>query len=123
MALQGRGPTRKAAFYEGDLETARRNIGGALLASTQANDVGGKMKYLYAIGLGLNMAQMSTEAITYLDKAIALSHATPGAPYPSCRTSPKPKRLRRPGRFKKQGDSSPECWTAHVSGKRRRTKR
>ena len=72
----------KVAFYEGDLETARRNIAGALLAATQAHDVGAQIEYLYAIGIGLNMAQMNNEAITYLDKAIALSHATPGAPYP-----------------------------------------
>lgn len=71
-----------AAFYEGDRETARRNIAGALVAATQAHDVGGQIRYLYAIGLGLNMARMNNEAIPYLDKAIALSSATPAAPYP-----------------------------------------
>jgi len=71
-----------AAFYQGDLETARKNIGGALVAATQAQDVGGQIKYLYAIGTGLNMSRMNAEAVPYLDKAIALSQATPGAPYP-----------------------------------------
>jgi tetratricopeptide (TPR) repeat protein len=71
-----------AAFYAGDLGTARKNIGGALVAATQAHDVGGQVKYLYAIGIGLSMSRMSSEAVPYLDKAIALSHATPGAPYP-----------------------------------------
>jgi CHAT domain-containing protein len=70
------------AFYEGDVETARKNVGGALLAATNAHDVGAMVRDLYAIGLGLNAMKMDTEAATYLDKAITLSEKTPGAPYP-----------------------------------------
>ena len=71
-----------AAFYEGDRATARKNIAGALLAAVQAHDVGDQVKYLYAIGLGLNASRMNSDAISYLDKAIALSGATSGAPFP-----------------------------------------
>lgn len=71
-----------AAFYEGDIETARKDVGGALLAATNAQDVGAMVIDLYAIGIGLNATKMNNEAVTYLDKAIALSEATPGAPYP-----------------------------------------
>jgi len=70
------------AFYEGDHATARKNIAGALLAAAQAHDVGDQVKYLYAIGIGLNESRMNSEAIPYLDKAISLSEATTGAPFP-----------------------------------------
>jgi CHAT domain-containing protein len=71
-----------AAYYEGDLQAAREKIGAALIAATKAHDIGSQIKYLYAIGVGLNQTEMHTEAIQYLDKAIALAKATPGAPYP-----------------------------------------
>src|SRR5215472_13635633 len=71
-----------AAYYEGDLESARRKVGGALIAARQAHDIGAQVKYLYAVGLGLNATRMNSEAIAYLDQAIALSEATPGTPYP-----------------------------------------
>jgi hypothetical protein len=67
------------AFFEGDIETSRKNVGAALLAATNAHDVGGMVLYLYAIGLGLNGMKMANEAMTYLDQAIALSEGTPGA--------------------------------------------
>jgi tetratricopeptide (TPR) repeat protein len=67
-----------AAYYEGNLQAARRNISAALIAATKAHDVGSQIKYLYAIGVGLNQAQMYPETIQYLDKAIALAKATPG---------------------------------------------
>lgn len=70
------------AFYEGDIETARKDVGGALLAATNAHDVGAMILDLYAIGIGLNATKMNNEAMTYLDRAIALSEGTPGAPYP-----------------------------------------
>jgi len=71
-----------AARYEGNLQAARRKISAALIAATKAHDVGSQIKYLYAIGVGLNQTQMYSEAIEYLDKAIDLAKATPVAPYP-----------------------------------------
>ena len=67
-----------AAFYGGDLETARKNVTTALLAATEIHDVGSQVKCLYAIGLGLSSAQMYTEALEYFDKAILLSQVTAG---------------------------------------------
>jgi CHAT domain-containing protein len=71
-----------AAFYRGDIETARKKIVGALLSAMAAHDVGSEVKYLYAIGNGLTATKQYGDAIEYLDEAIKVSLATPGAPYP-----------------------------------------
>jgi len=71
-----------AAYYEGDRQTARQNISAALIAAMRAHDIGSQIKYLYAIGAGLNQARMYSETIQYLERAIALAKATRGAPYP-----------------------------------------
>jgi CHAT domain-containing protein len=70
-----------AAFYDGDLETARKNVGAALIAATKNNDVGAQMLYLTAIGIGLRESHMPTMALPYFEKALKLADATPDAGY------------------------------------------
>ena len=71
-----------AAFYDGDIETSRKNVLTALLTATGMHDVGEQIKLLYAIGLGMDNEKKYSDALTFLDKAIPLSLNTPGAPYP-----------------------------------------
>jgi len=72
-----------------------------LIAATKARDVGSQIKYLYAIGVGLNQTQMYSEAIQYLDKAIALAKAMPGAPYPFMPSLEKAQALASTGQIQK----------------------
>ncbi len=70
-----------AAFYDGDLETARKNVAAALIAATKNNDVGAEIRFLTAIGIGLREAHMASAALEYFVKALKLAEATPDAGY------------------------------------------
>ena len=72
-----------AAFYSGDLATARKNIIAGLVAATQNHDVGAEVQYLYAVASGLAASQMQAQSISYFDKAIGLALSTPDAGYPA----------------------------------------
>ena len=71
-----------AAFYEGDLATARKNVGGALTAATTAGDAGAQIRYLTALGIGLVVSGMYEQALPYIDNALKIASATPDAGYP-----------------------------------------
>jgi CHAT domain-containing protein/tetratricopeptide (TPR) repeat protein len=71
-----------AAFYEGDLATARKNVGGALEAATAAGDAGAQIRYLTALGIGLVGSKMYEQALPYFDRALKIASATPDAGYP-----------------------------------------
>ena len=43
------------AFYEGDLATARKNVGSALAAATAAGDAGAQIRYLTELGIGFGI--------------------------------------------------------------------
>jgi CHAT domain-containing protein len=70
-----------AAFYEGDLETARKNVGTALGAATKAGDAGAQIRYLTVLGIGLMQSKMYEQALPYFDNALKIAAATPGAGY------------------------------------------
>jgi tetratricopeptide (TPR) repeat protein len=70
------------AFYEGDLATARMNVGTAVAAATAAGDAGAEIRYLTVLGIGLMRAKMYEQAFPYFDKALKISDATPDAGYP-----------------------------------------
>lgn len=70
-----------AAFYEGDLETARTNVASALADATAANDVAAQVRILTMLGNGLNEARMFEQALQYFDKAQKLSATIPEAGY------------------------------------------
>lgn len=71
-----------AAFFAGDLATARKNVGGALAAATAAGDAGAEIRYLTALGIGLVSSNMYEQALPYIDNALKIANATPDAGYP-----------------------------------------
>ena len=68
-----------AAFYEGDIATATRNIGTAMAVTMQIGDVGGQIRYTVVLGLGYLSGQMYDQAMSYFDKAIQMAAETPEA--------------------------------------------
>jgi tetratricopeptide (TPR) repeat protein len=69
------------AYYEGDLATARKNVGSALAAATAAGDVGAQIRYLTTLGTGLVFTKMYEQALPYFDKSLQIASATPDAGY------------------------------------------
>ena len=66
-----------AAFYEGDITTATRNIGTGVATATQIGDVGGQIRYTVVLGLGYLSGQMYDQASSYFDRAIQMAEQTP----------------------------------------------
>ena len=52
-----------AAFYDADLETARKNVGTALAAATKAGDAGAQIRFLTMLGEGLVQSKMYERAL------------------------------------------------------------
>src|SRR5690348_16481254 len=71
-----------ADFYDGDLAAAQRRVGAALIAATNAGDVGAQIFYLSATANGLESQQMNDQAIVYAERGIAIAEANPDAGYP-----------------------------------------
>jgi len=70
-----------AAFYEGDLATARTNVAAALMVATASSDVGAQIRYLTVVGTGLVATGMTEQAPPYFDKALKIAAATPDSGY------------------------------------------
>ena len=68
-----------AAFYQGDIATATRNIGTAMAVTMKIGDVGGQIRYTVVLGLGYLSGQMYDQAMSYFDKAIQMAAETPDA--------------------------------------------
>jgi len=66
-----------AAFYDADLETARKDAGGALVAATTAGDVGAQIRILTILARGLDETKMYEQALALVDNAIKIATATP----------------------------------------------
>lgn len=71
-----------AAFYEGDLATARTNVASALMVATASGDVGAQIRYLTVVGTGLVASGMHEQAPPYFEKALKIAGATPDSGYP-----------------------------------------
>lgn len=71
-----------AAFYDGDIETARKNVGTALVAARAANDAGAQIRYLTTLGIGLLKSEMYEQALPYFDNALEIARGMPDAGYP-----------------------------------------
>lgn len=99
-----------AAFYEGDLQTARKNISAALIAATEAHDAGSQIKYLYAIGLGLNQARMNTERFGTWTRRSRFQMRRPVRRTRSWRTLPRQMRSRQPVRSSRLAQQSAQFW-------------
>ncbi len=71
-----------AAFYQGDLATASRNVGRALAEAKISDDKGAEIRYLTYLGIGLVYSRMYAQALSYFDHALEIAEATPDAGYP-----------------------------------------
>ena len=70
-----------AAFYDGDLPTATKNVSSALIEATENGDSGARIRLLSTIGLGLVQSKMYDQALSYFQKALAIANSTPEAGY------------------------------------------
>ena len=70
-----------AAFYDADLETARKNVGTALAAATTAGDVGGQIRSLTIIAGGLLHTKMYEQSLAYVENANKIAASTPDTGY------------------------------------------
>jgi CHAT domain-containing protein len=71
-----------AAFYDGDLATAGKNVANALTAATQNGDAGAQVVLLTMLGIGLREAHMNDRAITYFERALKVASTSPDLGYP-----------------------------------------
>jgi hypothetical protein len=70
-----------AAFYDADLETARKDIGTALAAATSAGDVGGQIRSLAIIAGALLHTKVYDQSLAYIANVDKLAASTPDAGY------------------------------------------
>ena len=71
-----------AAFYDGDLETARKNVGGALAEAAKNGDAGAQIRFMTVLGIGLVESKLYDQALPYFDNASRIATVTPDAGYP-----------------------------------------
>lgn len=71
-----------SAYLQGDIAVGRRNIAGGLGAAHQSGDVGAEVRYLSAIGTGLEWNGSIKEALNYFQKATLLAKQNPDIGYP-----------------------------------------
>src|SRR5260370_1931464 len=70
-----------AAFYDADLETARKNIGTALAAATTNGDIGGQIRSLTIIAGALLHTKMYEQSLAYTANANKIAATTPDTGY------------------------------------------
>src|SRR5689334_2969379 len=70
-----------AAFYDADLETARKDIGTALTAATTNGDVAGQIRSLTIIAGALLHTKMYEQALVYIANANKIAATVPDAGY------------------------------------------
>lgn len=71
-----------AAFYDGDLATAGKNVATALAAATKNGDVAAQVLFLTTLGIGLRESHNYAEALAYCEKALKLASTIPDIGYP-----------------------------------------
>lgn len=70
------------AYLQGDIATGRRSVAAALVAAHESGDVGAEIRYLSAIGTGIEWNGSYKEAMGYFEKAVALAERHPDSGYP-----------------------------------------
>jgi CHAT domain-containing protein len=70
-----------AAFYDADLETARKNIGTALAAATTNRDIGGQIRSLTIIAGALLHTKMYEQSLSYIANANKIAATNPDTGY------------------------------------------
>src|SRR6202044_3795053 len=68
-----------AAFYDADLETARKDAGTALAEATKAGDIGAQIRILTILASGLFESKMYEQALAFVENAIKIATGTPDA--------------------------------------------
>jgi CHAT domain-containing protein len=71
-----------AAFYNGDLNTAGKNVARALVEVTKSKDAAAQVVFLTMLGIGLRESQMNEQASTYFDNALKIASTIPDTEYP-----------------------------------------
>jgi CHAT domain-containing protein len=71
-----------AAFYNGDLATAGKNVASALAAATKEGDSAAQVRFMTSLGIGLREAHMNEEALTYFGNALKIASSIPDIGYP-----------------------------------------
>lgn len=69
------------AFLEGDVTGARQLVAGALLGAVASGDRPAQARFMGAIGTGLSFTGIYAEALSYLDRALAVAAADPEMGY------------------------------------------
>lgn len=70
-----------AAFYDGDLETARKDVGTALQLATKVGDTAGQIRFLTILAFGLIQTKAYEQALAFVDNAAELAKRTPDVGY------------------------------------------
>jgi tetratricopeptide (TPR) repeat protein len=70
------------AYIEGDIATGRRNVAAGLGMAHQTGDIGAEIRYLSAIGTGIEWNGAYQEALGYFQKAQLLADRNPDGGYP-----------------------------------------
>ena len=71
-----------AAFYNGDLNTAGKNVARAFAEATKNGDGAAQVVFLTMLGIGLRESQMNEQASTYFDNALKIASTIPDTEYP-----------------------------------------
>lgn len=71
-----------SAYIEGDIATGRRNVAAGLGVAHQTGDIGAEIRYLSAIGTGIEWNGAYQEALGYFQKAQLLANRNPDGGYP-----------------------------------------
>jgi len=71
-----------SAYLQGDIAVGRRNIASGLGTAYKTGDVGAEIRYLSAIGTGLEWNGSIKEALDYFRKATLLATQNPDVGYP-----------------------------------------
>lgn len=88
-----------AAFYGGDLDTARKNVGNAVAAAKRAGDVGAQIRYITVLGKGLVASRMHQQALPFFENSLEMASAYPLSGYPFLTNSAKLEALIGLGRY------------------------
>jgi CHAT domain-containing protein len=72
-----------SAFFEGDLQTARQNVGTAVQVAGQIHDFAAQARFTSVLGLALVKADMAEQALPYFDQALQIASTIPDSGYPS----------------------------------------
>src|ERR1035438_9960098 len=71
-----------AAFYNGDLDTAGKNVARAFAEATKNGDGAARVVFLTMLGIGLRESHMNEDAMGYFDNALKIASTIPDTEYP-----------------------------------------